>query len=156
MWKPQPYWLIADWLRFMEPARCKSCPWGQRRRPAAPVEDKFPSPIRNLFTPLQRQQSEDENGDSRGRYRSAQLWKPQPYGLAADYLGRMEPARGEICPSGQHRVTAAPGEDKVSSPGHKFLLISATPTTRGRKRRSLGSIPSRTVWKPQFHWLVAD
>ena len=68
----------------------------------------------------------------------------------------MEPACGESCPSGQHRGPAAPGEDRVSSPDEKFFHISTTPTTRGRKRRSPGSIPPRTVWRPQPHWLAAD
>ena len=40
VWKSEPHWLVADWLRFMEPARGESCPSGRRRRPAAPGEDK--------------------------------------------------------------------------------------------------------------------
>ena len=36
--------MIADWLGLMEPARDENRPSGQRRGPAAPGEDKFPSP----------------------------------------------------------------------------------------------------------------
>ena len=39
----QPHWVFADWLGLMEPACGDSRPSGQRRRPAAPGEDKFPS-----------------------------------------------------------------------------------------------------------------
>ena len=42
-WKPQPHWLVADWLGLMEPARCESFPSGQCRGPAAPGEDRVSS-----------------------------------------------------------------------------------------------------------------
>ena len=68
----------------------------------------------------------------------------------------MESARGESCPSGHRRGPAAPGEDKIPSPDQKSFQMSTNPTRRrGRKRRSPGSIPLRTVWKPQPHWLIA-
>ena len=72
-----------------------------------------------------------------------------PTRVIADWLGLMEPARGESCPSGQRRGPAAPGEDKFPSPVQKPLHIYTTPTTRERKRRSPGSIPPRRMWKPQ-------
>ena len=40
-------------------------------------------------------------------------------------------------------------------PDSKSFNISATPTDRGRRRRSPGLIPPRKVWKPQHQWLVA-
>ena len=40
------------------------------------------------------------------------VWKPQPHWLVARWLGLMEPARGEGCPSGQRRGHAAPGEGR--------------------------------------------
>ena len=39
------------------------------------------------------------------------VWKPQPHWHLADWLGLMEPARRESCPSGQRQRSAAPGED---------------------------------------------
>ena len=84
------------------------------------------------------------------------VWTPQPHSVIADWLGLLEPARGESCPSGQHRSPAAPGEDNFPSPDKEFFHISTTPTTRGRKRRSPGSIPPPRVWESQPHWLVAD
>ena len=36
--------MIADWMGLMEASRGESCPSGQRQGPAAPGEDKFPSP----------------------------------------------------------------------------------------------------------------
>ena len=41
------------------------------------------------------------------------------------------------------------GDNKVPSPDQKSFHTSATPTHRGQKRRSPGSIPFTTVWKPQ-------
>ena len=64
------------------------------------------------------------------------VWKRLSHWLIADWLGVMEPARGESCPSGQRRGSATPGEDKFPSPGQKLFHIFTTPTTRGRKRRS--------------------
>ena len=40
VWKPQPIWLVADWLGFMQPARDESCLSRQRRCPATPGEDR--------------------------------------------------------------------------------------------------------------------
>ena len=45
----QPHWVIANWLGLMEQARGESCPSGQRRGPAAPVEEKFPSSGQEFF-----------------------------------------------------------------------------------------------------------
>ena len=84
------------------------------------------------------------------------VWKPQPHGLVVDWLGLMEPARGESCPSGPRRGPAAHGEDRVPSPDHRSFHISTTSRTRGRKRRPVGSIPPSTVWKHQPRWLNAD
>ena len=72
----------------------------------------------------------------------------QPRWLIADWLGLLGLARGENCRSGQRRGPAAPGVDKFPSPDQKSFQISTTLTTRGQKRRSPGSIPLRTVWKP--------
>ena len=49
VWKPRSHWVIADYLRLMDPARGQSFPSGQRRGPAAPGEDKFPSPGQEIF-----------------------------------------------------------------------------------------------------------
>ena len=65
----------------------------------------------------------------------------------------MEPAHGESFPSGQRRGPAAPGED---TPDDKSFHTSTTPTNWGRKLISPGSIPPRTVWEPQPHWLIAN
>ena len=44
VWKPQPHWFIYGWQALLEPARVEIFPPGQRRRPAAPGDDKVPSP----------------------------------------------------------------------------------------------------------------
>ena len=41
--KPQPHWMIADWLGLMKPACGESWPSRQRRGPAAAGEYKVPS-----------------------------------------------------------------------------------------------------------------
>ena len=51
---------------------------------------------------------------------------PTQLRLVADWLGLMEPARGETCPSGKRRGSAAPGEDTVISPDQKSVPISTT------------------------------
>ena len=77
------------------------------------------------------------------------VWKLQPDWLISDWLGFMEPARGESCPAGQRRGPATPGEDYDPLPDEKHFDISTTPSNWERKRRSPGSIPLRTAWKPQ-------
>ena len=51
---------------------------------------------------------------------------------------------------------AHPGGDNFPSPHYKSFHKSTTPTSRGRKRRSPGSIPPRRMWKLQSHWVIAD
>ena len=67
----------------------------------------------------------------------------------------MEPARGESCSLRPRRGPAAPGEDEVPSLDHNSFHVSQPPITQGRKLSSHGSMPLRTVWKPQPHGLVA-
>ena len=141
-------------LALVEPARGKSCCSGQRRGPAAPGEDIVSSPDQKSFHPSRTPIARGRKWRSLGSISPRTVWKTQPHWLIADWLGLMEPARGESYPPGQRRSPAAPGEDSVQSPDQKSLLISTTPTTRGRKRRSLGSIPPRRVWKTQLHWLI--
>ena len=140
----------------MEPGRGESCPSGPRRGPAAPGEDNFPSPGQaSFYIPA--------NATTRGRQRRSPgsipprtVWKRRHHWLIADWLGILEPARGESCPLGQRLGPAAPGGDKFPSPGQQPLHISTSPTTRGRKCTSPGSIPPRKVWKPQPNLLVAN
>ena len=140
----------------MEPGRGESCPSGPRRGPAAPGEDNFPSPGQaSFYIPA--------NATTRGRQRRSPgsipprtVWKRRHHWLIADWLGILEPARGESCPLGQRLGPAAPGGDKFPSPGQQPLHISTSPTTRGRKCTSPGSIPPRKAWKPQPNLLVAN
>ena len=147
---------MADWLGLMEPARGESCPSGQRRGPAAPREDKLTSPGQKPFHISTTPTTQGRKHRSPGSIPSRRVWKPQPNWVIADWLGLMELARGESCPSGQRRGPAAPGEDKFPSPGQKSFQISTTPKTRERKRRSPGLIPPRRGWKPHPRWVIAD
>ena len=129
VWNPKPNCLLASWLRLMEPARGESTPSGQRRGPAAPEDNRLPSPGQKSFhistTPT-----------SRARKRGPRsipprtVWKPQPNWLVADWLGLMEPAGGEGCPSIQGRGCAADGNVKVPSPDQKSFHTSTVPTNR--------------------------
>ena len=126
------------------PGRMRSRPRRMRSHPR----------IRNPSISLQLQQTGDGNKIP-GSIPLRTVWKPQPHWLVAGWLGLMEPTRGESCPSGQRRGPTAPGEDRVSSPDQSSLYISTTPATWGQKRRSPGSLPPRTVWKPQpTGWLL--
>ena len=68
------------WLRLMDPGRGESCPSGQRRDPAEPGEDKFPSPDHKLLHISTTSTTRDENADSPGRYRPARCGNPNPSG----------------------------------------------------------------------------
>ena len=136
VWKPQPRWVIADWLGLMEPARGESCPSGQRRGPAAPGEDKFPSPGQKLFyisTTNSNNLAGVENGDPPGRYCPARCGNPSHTGWLLIGWGSWS-QRVAAGPSGQGRGYAAHGEDKVPSPDQKSFRISATPTNREPRR----------------------
>ena len=139
----------------MELARDESCPSRQPRRPSAPGEGRVSSPAQKPFHISTTPTTRGRKRRSPGSIPPRNAWKPQPHWLIADWLGVMEPARGESCPSGQRRGSAAPGEDMVSSSDQTPFHISTTATTRERERRSPGSVPSHTVWKRQPHWLVA-
>ena len=84
------------------------------------------------------------------------VWKPKPHWLVADWLRLMESACAESCPCGQCQRPAEPGDEKCFSPDDKSFHTPTTSTTRGRKRRTSGSIPPHTVWKPQPYWVIAD
>ena len=144
----QPGDINADSSGRYRPARCRNpsrtgrslTGLGSCIKPAHPGE--FHSRIRNLSIPLQLRQPGDESGDPPGRNRPARCGNPSPTGRSLLAGDRREPAR--------------PGEDQFPSPGQKSVHMSTAPTTRGRKRRSPGSIPSRSVWKPQPHWVITD
>ena len=118
----------ADWLGIV-------------RRGSAPRGDMFPSPDWISFHTSTTPTTRGRKRRSPGSIQLSGVWKPQPHWLFADWLRFMEPARVGSCPSGQRRGPAAPGEDKVLPPDHKSLQISTTPTNRGRKLRSPGSLP---------------
>ena len=156
VWKPQPNWLVADWLRLMEPARRESCLSEQRRGPATPGEDRVSSPELKSFHVSTTQTTWGRKRGSPGPILPRTVLKPKPHWPVADWLGLMEPACGESCPSGQRRGPVAPREETFPSPDHKSFHLSTTAITRGQKQRSSRSIPPRKVWKPQPNWLVAD
>ena len=87
----------------MEPARGESCTSGQRRRPAARGEVKFPSADeKSLYTSTTFNNPEIKKEISRVDTAPRGVENPlhQPI---ADWLGLMELAGGESCPTGQRR-----------------------------------------------------
>ena len=78
MWKPQPHWVIANWLGFMESVRGESCPSSQRRSPAAPGEDKFLYSGQKPFHFSTTSTNGDETADPPGRYRPERCGNPNP------------------------------------------------------------------------------
>ena len=156
VWKSQPHWLIADRLELMEPARCESCPSGQCRGPAASGEDNVPSPDLKSFYISETPTTAGRKLSSHGSIPPRTVWKFQLRWLIADWLELLESAHGESFSSGRRRGPVAPGENRFPPSNHNSFLISTSPTTGRRKRRSPGSIPPRTAWKPQPHGLVAD
>ena len=121
---------------LMEQVRTKSFPLRQRRGPAAPVEDMFSSPDQKFFhIPTTNYSNLGMKTENHGPFPPRTVWKSQSHGLVADWLGFMEPAHGESCPSGQRRRPTAPGEDEFPSPDQKilpYLYNSNKPVTTKR------------------------
>ena len=153
-WKPQPHWVVVDWLKLMQAARGESCPSGQRRHPAALKEDQVLSPDENSFhTPTTPTNRGRQHWSPRSILHRA-VRKSKPHWVIVDWLKLMEPARGESClrPLSTSRRT----QDQVLSQDDKSLDTSTTPSTRERKHRSARPIPPRAVRKPQTHWVIVD
>ena len=110
---------------------------------------------------LQLQQSGDEKRRSPGSIPPRRVWKPQTHWVIADWLGLMEPACGESCPSGQRRGPGAPGEDKLPSISGSEILPylynsnnrdeNADPPRRYRPARC--GNPNPTGWLLVTNWL---
>ena len=140
----------------MGSARAESCSSGQRRGLAAPIEDRISSPGQKSFRISTTSATRGREQRTPRSIPPRTVWKPQPHWMVANWRGLMGSARGESCPPGQRRGLAAPVEDKFPSADQNSFHICITPTTRGRKRRSPGSVPPRAVWKLQPHWPMAD
>ena len=101
--------------------------------PSPPGEDNIPSPDHKYFHTLQLRPTGDGNGAPPGRYLPSWCGNPN--------LGFVKPA--------------PPAEDNNLSADQKSFHTSTTPTNRGRRRWSPGSIPPPMVWKPQPRVLKA-
>ena len=100
--------------------------------------------MKNMSIDLQLQQTGDETGDPRGRYRPARCRNLNSTGSSL-----LTPNLGFVGP-------APPGVDKALSPHHESFHTSTTPTNRGRKRWSPVSTPPSRVWKPQLGVCIAS
>ena len=121
--------------------------WGQRAARVSPRDNVEVPPhpgkirshprIRNPYIPLRLQQPGDKNGDLPGRYHPARCGNPNSTWLVTDWLGLMEPARGESYHSGQRRGPAASEEIAYH---HRIrnlsIYLQLTPTAWGRKQGS--------------------
>ena len=96
--------------------------------PSPPGEDNIPSPDHKSF-------HTSTNPTNRGQKTVGLPSQYRPPRCGNLNLGFLKPA-----PS---------GEDKVPSSDQKSFHTSTTPTNRGQKRFSPGSMPPPTVWKPQ-------
>ena len=124
-----------------------------------PHPRKIGSHLRIINPPisLRLQQPGDDNDDLPGRYRPARCGNPNPTGwLLIGWDSRSQRA-ARVAPPANVEVPPHPGRigsyPWIRNPS---ISLQLTPTTWGRKWGSPGSIPPRTVWKPQPHWLVAD
>ena len=140
----------------MELSRGKSYQTGQRRVSAAFREDKVPCSDQEFFHISTTPATQGDQRRSSPFTQPRAVWKPQPHRLIAVWVGIKERTVCDSCPSCQRRVLAAPGEDKMPSPDPNYFRIAKPPTVQGQKRRSYGSIPHSTVWKPQPHSLITD
>ena len=94
VWKPQPYWLVADWLGLVEPARDECFPSGQRRGPGAHEEVR---------------QNGHETADPPGRYRSAWYGNPNPTGWLLIGWGSWSQLAARVAPLANAEVPLHPG-----------------------------------------------
>ena len=77
------------------------------------------------------------------------VYQPQPHRVIADWLGLMEPARHESCPSGQRRIPAAPREDNLQSQGkQQFFYIYDTNNQGTKKQFARDDTPPQIVETP--------
>ena len=102
---PKPHCLVADRLGLMEPARGESCPSGQRRGPAAPGEDKFPSPDQKSLHTSTTSTTQGQKRRSPGSIPPRRVWTPQPHGAMADCRGSWSQRVARVAP----RANAEPG-----------------------------------------------
>ena len=107
--------------------------------------------MRNPSALLNLQHPGGGNGDSPGRFRPARCGNPNPTGwlLCHGACARKELSLWPTSRSGRTR------RGRGLIPYWKVIHISATSTTREQRRRLLGSLPPRRVWKLQPRWLVA-
>ena len=136
--------------------RGEGCPSDLRRGPAGPGEDKFPSAGQKPFHISTPPTTRARSGNTPGSIPPRRMLNLQCHWRIADWLGLLDPPRGEDCVSGRRRGRAAPGEDNFPSPWQKPFNIPTTLTTRSRNRNTPGSIPPRRVWKSLSHWPIAD
>ena len=80
VWKPQPHWVIADWLGLMEPGAAKVAPRANAEVPPHPGRIIFHPRVRIPSISIQIQQPGDENADPPGRYRPPGCGNPNPTG----------------------------------------------------------------------------
>ena len=109
VWKPQPHWVMDDWIGPMGLARGERCPPGQRRGPDAPGEDNFPSPDQTFFGIFTIRATRGGKRRTPGSIPVHRVWTPQPHWVIADWIGPIELARGEICPRVNAEVPPQPG-----------------------------------------------
>ena len=140
MWKPQPH----------RP--------GLENKPAPLGGDRVLSPDHksfHTFTTPTTWEPRDETEIPRVDTAPRGVETSTPHELIADWLGLMEPARGESCRTGQRRGRAASGEDKFPSPDQKSFHTYSCDNPETNAEIPRVDI-ARTVWKPQPHWLIAD
>ena len=152
--------------------------------PAPPGEDKVPPPDHESFQTSTNSTSLGRKRWSPESIASRTVWKPRFVGLATPGEDKVQSSDGKSfytsttptyrgrtwCPPGQYRparcgnpnlgfvepASSATRAGYGPIPGSAIFHVSTTPTNRGRQRWSSRSIPPRTVWKPQPHWLIAD
>ena len=134
----------------MEPDPARVAPRDNAEVPPQPRRIRSHSRVRNPFRSLQLQQPREIKADPPGRYRPAGCGN-QPNWLVAD-CGSWSKLAARVASLANVEVPPHPG--RIGS--HPQIRNLSTQTTRGRKRRSPGSIPPLRVWKTQPYWLAVN
>ena len=155
VWKRQPNWLVADWLRLMEPAPGESCPSGQHRGPAAPGGGKFPCPDHKFFHVSTINSNNSGTTTGIPRVDTTPQGVETPTELAGCLLADAHGANAARVAS-RDNVEVTPHPERIGShPRVRNPSISLQLQLPGDENKdSPGRY--RRVWKPQPHWLVAD
>ena len=151
VWKPEPIWLVADWLRLIEPVPDESCLSGQRRGPAAPGEDMVLFLDQKSFhiSTTNFNHLGFENGNPPGRYCPARCGNPNHTGWLLIGWGSWSQRAARVASPAKAEVAPLTGR-LMSHPRIRNLSISLQFQQTGNQDGDPTGRYRPTVWQPHL------